>query len=451
MGFISAIIHKIAKYYIEESYMKKNIFILLLAIMLSCCSFTVFAATDPPEITGDSVVVMDASTGEVVYGKSENDQYPPASTTKLMTILLTLENCDLNEVVTVGDYPPTIEGSKIYIGTGEQLTVEQMLYSVIMVSANDCAAALAEHISGSVEAFAELMNSRAKELGCLNTHFCNPHGLYEDEHRTTTYDLALIEKELLKYPKYIEISQTKSSSIEPTNTFTETRPLWNDNRLLHEYYNCYYPAALAGKTGYTDESLHSYVASAKKGDSTFIIAILHDKYKAYYNEVPGLFDWAFENFGTEKAFSNGEEIGIYTTSNGTEIPLIAKEDLSYTKDLTTDSTVSVNINTSAIDGKFFSTGDVITTADVTYGDQSYTIDVLSGSDYYQETIPVLGNLLTTEENTINYKSLWIIIGCIAAAVIIFILLLIRLIKIRILAKKRNKIWNSYYGNNKHKY
>ena len=433
--------------------MKKNISIFLLFFMLlmSFNSYTALAATDPPSITGESVVVMDANTGTVVYGKNENVQYPPASTTKLMTVLLTLENCDLKETVTVGDLPPTIEGSKIYIGTGEQMTVEEMLYSVIMVSANDCAAALAEHISGSIENFATLMNERAKELGCLNTNFSNPHGLYEETHRTTAYDLALIEKELLKFPKYIEISQTKSSYIEPTNTFEERRPLWNDNRLLHEAYSCYYPEALAGKTGYTDESLHSYVASARRGDKTFIIAILFDNAKAYYNEAPGLFNWAFDNFSTEKACSKGEEIGKYTTSNGTVIPLIAQDDVYYTKDVSSDIAQSISIDRNSLEGKFFGANEVVTTASIKYGEQSQSVNLLSSVTYAQETLPVLGTLLTTKDNIINYKSLWFLIISAIVVIVIIIFATIRIIKKMILAKKRKKIWNSYYDDNRRKY
>ncbi len=135
--------------------MKKLLFIILSFFAITLLSYgNAYAYSDPPSITGKSVVVMDANTGAVVYGKDENKPYPPASTTKLMTVLLTLENCDLDEVVTVGEFPPTIEGSKIYVDVGEKMTVEEMLYSVIMVSANDCAAALAEHISGSIEEFA---------------------------------------------------------------------------------------------------------------------------------------------------------------------------------------------------------------------------------------------------------------------------------------------------------
>lgn len=425
--------------------MRKFTFILLVffTVIIMGNYSNVYASTEPPSVTGKSVVVMDANTGAVVYGKDEHTQYPPASTTKLMTVLLTLENCDLNELVTVGAIPPFIEGSKIYIHENEELTVEQLLYAVIMASANDCASALAEHISGTIESFGGLMTSRAKEIGALNTNFTNPHGLYEETHRTTTYDLALIEKELLKYPKYIEISQTKAKLMDTTNLSTEQRPLWNDNRLLHDAYDCYYPDIVAGKTGYTDESKHSFVASAKKDDQAFIVAILFDEKKAYYDEITGVFDWAFENFATEKLFSKGDEIGTYTTSNGTTVPLIIDSDISYTKDTTTDIEPTVTIDKKALNDKFFKPDEVITTVTITYNNQDYIADVISNVEYQETVIPVIGNLVTTEDNTISYVKLaGIILGSILG-ILIILLIIILLIRKRNLAKRRKNYLSSY--------
>lgn len=411
-------------------------------------SNSVFATTEFPPVTGQSVVVMDANTGAVVYGRNEHTQYPPASTTKLMTILLTLENCKMDEIVTVGPIPPFIEGSKIYIHEGEEMTVEQMLYAVIMASANDCSAALAEHISGSIEAFAELMNKRAKELGAMNTNFENPHGLYGENHRSTTYDLALMEKELLKYPKYIEMSQTKALLMDLTNKSEEQRPLWNDNRLIQEGDSRYYPYALAGKTGYTDESKHSYVASAKKEDQSFVVAILYDEQKAYYNEVEAVFEWAFENFATEKLFSKGEQIDVYTTSNGTEIPLIINEDIYYSKDLTSDIPPEVVIDKESLSGKFFNAGEPITSVNINYNNQTYTASLSSTVDYEEKILPVVGGLVTTEENTIDYIKLFkYFIGSVIG-VLAFLLIIILTIRTINLSRRKQK--SMYLSSNKQK-
>lgn len=414
--------------------MKKILICLTMAISILMSNIsTAFAASEPPSASANGVVVMDSVTGAVLYGNNEDTKYPPASPTKLMTVLLTLEKCKLDEKVKVGTYPPTIEGSKIYIDTNEEMTVKEMLYAVIMVSANDCAEALAEHIAGSGEEFAKLMTQRAKELGCKNSNFKNPHGLYDDEHRTTAYDLATIEKELLKHPEYLEISKTKTYMLPPTNIYHEPRPLWNDNRLLHDYEKYYYEYAIAGKTGYTDESRHSFVASATKNNNTFIIAMLYDPVKTYFSDSKNYFEWAFNNFQTVKMFSKGQEITKYTSSNGTVIPLVAAEDVYYTKDLTLATEPEFKFDQSTLRDKFFLKGQPIAQGNVNYNNQSYKVSLVSGADYQKKTLPVVGALLTTDINTINYTYLILLI---ATIVIFFSLLVFALIRN---VKKKNSI------------
>ncbi|WP_017414446.1 D-alanyl-D-alanine carboxypeptidase family protein [Clostridium tunisiense] len=406
--------------------MKKILLSLTLAVSIMTLNISnAFAASQAPSANANGVVVMDAVTGAVIYGNNEDTKYPPASPTKLMTVLLTLEKCKLDEKVKVGTIPPTIEGSKIYIDTNEEMTVKEMLYAVIMVSANDCAEALAEHISGSEEEFAKLMTQRAKELGCKNSTFKNPHGLYDDEHRTTAYDLATIEKELLKHPEYLEISKTKTYMLPATNVYPEQRPLWNDNRLLHNYEKYYYEYAIAGKTGYTDESRHSFVASATKNNNTFIIAMLYDPVKTYFADSKNYFEWAFNNFQTTKLFSKGQEVTKYTSSNGTVIPLLAGEDIYYTKELTLESEPEFKFDANTLKDKFFLKGQPIAQGNVTYNNQSYTVPLVSGVDYEKKILPVVGDLLTTETNTINYTYLGLLILVI---VLFFLLLLFALVR-----------------------
>jgi D-alanyl-D-alanine carboxypeptidase (penicillin-binding protein 5/6) len=400
--------------------MKKMFICLITALCI--VTFNVgnaLASTEPPSANANGVVVMDSKTGAVLYGKEDNTKYPPASPTKLMTVLLTLEKTKLDDVVKVGVNPPTVDGSRIYIDTDEEITVREMLYAVIMVSANDCAEALAEHIGGSQEGFAKIMNERAKELGCKNTNFTNPHGLYDPEHRTSAYDLALIEKELLKHPEYIEISRTKTHFIPPTNKYPEQRPLWNDNRLLHDYEQYYYENVIAGKTGYTDESKHSFVASAEKNGNTFIVSMLYDPVKTYFSDSKNLFEWAFANFQAEKIFSKGQEVTSFTTTNGTVIPLLASEDIYYTKDITSKETPSFKFDSAELNNKFFLKGQPVAEGSVTYGSQSYKVSLVSGLDYEKKLLPIVGDLVTTQTNTINYKYL----GLLIFSIVLFFLLL----------------------------
>ncbi len=175
------------------------------------------------KIAADGVVLMDSKTGKIIYSKNPDKPYPPASTTKIMTALLTLERGNLDDIVTIGRKPPLAEGSKIYILEGEKIKVRDLLYGLLLASANDCAEALAEYLSGSLDNFSKDMNKRAKELGCINTNFVNPSGLYNDKHRTSARDLAIIMNELVKQPEYSKIATTLSYNIPPTNKSKEKK------------------------------------------------------------------------------------------------------------------------------------------------------------------------------------------------------------------------------------
>lgn len=414
--------------------MKKVIASLLLVSTLSFCNFKyIFAAPTAPDPSAAGMVVLDATTGEVLFEKNKDVKYPPASPTKLMTALLTLENCNLDEKVTVGATPPTIEGSRIYIDQGEVLTVRELLYSLIMVSANDCAQALAEHIGGTQENFSKMMNERAVELGCKNTNFTNPHGLYEPNHRTTAYDLALVEKELLKNPEYIKISKTKTLFLDPTNKYKEKRPLWNDNRLLHDYEDYYYEPCIAAKTGYTDESLHSFVASAEKGSEKYIVSLLYDPYKTYFKDSRDIFEWAFNNFDTIKLYSKDDLITSYEAEDGTVIPLLASNDEFYTKDLSVKEEPQISFNTDNLDKKPFLKGQLIATATMKYNNKISEIKLISGTDYTPKRFPVAAKIIKNNERTIKIA---LVIGFIL--LLVLIVLIIRGINLR---KKRRRRLN----------
>lgn len=417
--------------------MKKFINTLLLVCFFSNFNFfSAFAATTPPSCNAEGVVILNAQTGEILYEKNKDNKYYPASPTKLMTALLTLENCNLDEKVTVNDTVPNVDGSKIYLDTGEVLTVKELLYSLIMVSANDSALALAEHISGSVDNFAKMMNDRAKKLGCKNTNFTNPHGLCEKEHKTTAYDLALIERELLKNPIYLEISKTESKTIPPTNKFKEPRPLWNDNRLLHKTEEYYYSPCIAAKTGYTDEALHSFVASAKKGNETFIIAMLRDPVKTYFKDSKALFEWAFENFKTEKVLNKNEKVKDYEAPDGTIIPVLCKSDLIYTKNLSSNEKPEVNFKINNLDNKSILHNQVIGYATFKYKDKEEDISLISGADYIPKKFP--STYKNLKKNYNNVKPYFKIITGIV--ILVIILLTILFIKFKRKRLKRKKLY-----------
>lgn len=375
-------------------------FLLAMAMTLTIPSFKASAAA-APDVSADSAILMDANTGEILYSKDMDAAYPPASTTKIMTALLALENCKLDDVVTVGKKPPMADGSKIYIFEGEQLTVKDLLYGLLLSSANDCAEALAEHVGGSVEGFAEMMNKRAKELGCANTNFVNPSGLYDENHKASSHDLALILSELSKHKEYPEIATTLAYKIGPTNKSTLERPLWNENRLIQKNNAAYYyEYCLGGKTGYTIQSQHSYVSVAEKDGRRLVVALVHDSKKTFFRDALNLFNYGYDGFEKITVYSKGAVVTTYT-SGSTSIPLLASEDFCYYAEKGSDPKFELNLKDVDLSRKVFSKGDELTTAEIkANGTVIGNLKLTSGTDHNilsvsseNNYIPVIGGVL----------------------------------------------------------
>lgn len=253
-----------------------------------------------PEITSEGAILMEAGTGAILYEKNSTESFLTASTTKLMTLLLALENSALGEVVTVSHdavYSIPSDSSRIWVDEGEQLSMKESLYALMLPSANDMAYAIAEHIGGSIEGFAAMMNRRASELGCVNSLFVNPHGYDEGEHHSCPADLAKITQTLLKYPNFTQIAGSKNFKIAATNLCKEDR--WIANTHLMIRGSKAYDGVIAGKTGHTDLAGSNLVTVAKRGNLTLIAVLLKaDNDDTVYAETASLFDYGFDNFGT---------------------------------------------------------------------------------------------------------------------------------------------------------
>lgn len=305
--------------------MKRILYSFLIISFLSLLTFKIQVKADAPAVGGDGAIVMDATTGQILYSKNPDTKYPPASTTKIMTALLVLENCNLNETVKVSDIPPYAIGSKIGLFPGEEMSVWDLLHGLLIESGNDCADALAEHVSGSIDNFTKLMNKRALELGCKNTNFVNPHGLYDPLHRTSAYDLALMLRELSKYPQFHIISTSIGYKIPATNKAPE-RGLWNKDYLLIKGNKLYFNGIIGAKTGYTIDSKFSYVASATRNGETLILAIMHNEKDNCFKDAYNLLNYCFDNFTLKKIYSKGDPITTYK-NNKLEVPLISEKDI----------------------------------------------------------------------------------------------------------------------------
>ena len=256
---------------------------------------------DNLETNSPSVLLMDANTGKILYSKNAFERQFPASTTKIMTAILTLENCKLSDVVTVSHnaiFSIPVGYSHASLQEGEELTVEQLLNVLLIPSANDAAVALAEHIAGSVDAFAEMMNNKAKEIGCLDTHFVNPNGVHNEEHYSTAYDLALIGKYAMQFDDIMRIAKVNQYTLPKTNKYDKEDRIFNaTNGLITKNGNYYYPEATGLKTGYTDKSGYCIVATASKSNVNLLEVVLgSDSIEERYEDCTKLFDYGFENY-----------------------------------------------------------------------------------------------------------------------------------------------------------
>ena len=216
-----------------------------------------------------SEIVMEASTLRVLSENNAHEKKYMASTTKIMTAIVVIENCDIEEEITVGANTVGIEGSSIYLEAGEKLTVKDLLYGLMLRSGNDCAETLAVHLSGSIEEFAALMNKTAEKIGAKNSRFVNPHGLHDDNHYTTAYDLALISCYAIKNPVFKEIVSTQKTTI-PFTTRNTKRVLLNKNKMLKEF-----DGATGIKTGYTKKAGRCLVSSCNRNGMELVSVVLN--------------------------------------------------------------------------------------------------------------------------------------------------------------------------------
>lgn len=362
----------------------------------------------PSSLTSEAAVLIDASSGLVLYEKNPNKKLYPASITKIMTTLIALENCSLNEIVTFSHNAVfSIESGSTHIARkeGEQLTMEQCLYAIMLASANEVSNAVAEHVAGSIDAFADKMNAKAKELGCKNTNFVNANGLHNENHYTTAYDMALISQAALKNETFRKITRTKSYVIPPTNKNDQEFPMANHQQLLLGYkLTKKYDACIGGKTGYTNAARNTLVSFACKDGIELIAVVMKSTPTDQYKDTIKLFDFGFENYesystqdSSKSAYNNNSV--LFTRFNkvfDTTTPLIYTDRTSnYILPIGADQknvTQSMNLyNTPCmVNGK-----QVI-------GDITYTFDskIVGKLDiYYKDLVkPVLEGVVTTSED-----------------------------------------------------
>ena len=264
-----------------------------------------------PAIGAEAAVLMDADTGAVLYAKNMDEELFPASITKLMTCLVAIENCSLDEVITVNQSAINAneaDGSHMYLRAGEQLTLEELLYGILINSANEACNAVGEHIGGSIDGYVDMMNAKAQELGCTHTHFVTANGLHNEEHYTSAHDMALIAQAFFSYDILCRMSSTARYRIPSTDLHDEHN-LHSKNRLYAGAEYAYEPL-VGSKTGFTSLSRQTLVSCAQKGDLRLICVILREESPYQFTDTVTLFDYGFEHFQKVRTSQYETRFGI---------------------------------------------------------------------------------------------------------------------------------------------
>lgn len=382
-------------------FIKKFCVYLFIFLTLNMCLITNVRAEEAksPNISSPAALLMDLRSGKLLYEKNINKKMYPASLTKVMTAIITLEKCDLNDIATVS-YDAVMTLSSGYVTAnlqiGEELTIEQLLYVLMVGSSNDAAIVLAEHISGSVKDFSKLMNEKAKELGCTSTNFVNPNGAHDENHYSTAYDLALIAKYAMQNETFRTLVSTTSYKLPTTNKydkedrlFTTTNALLivNNNTRADNYY---YEYATGIKTGFTTPAKNCLIASANKDGLELLTVVLgsgqdDQGLSERYIDTINLFKYGYDNYILREVVKSGGIVQTVNINNATrdtkKLDAVISNDVSVLIKMEDRNNallpeVSLNENLKAPIKK----GDVIGSVKYTVEGIDYTQDLLANND-----------------------------------------------------------------------
>ena len=370
---------------------KKRFFILLI-IFFSLFPLIGWAAE--PDIASTSALLVEASTGKVLYEKNAYDKMYPASTTKVLTAILVLENCDLNEIATVSHnavYSLPSGYVNANLQKGEEISVNDLMYALMVKSANDAAIVLAEHIGGSIEGFAEMMNKKAQEIGCKNTHFVNPNGIHHDNHYTTAYDLYLMASYAMKNETFRQYVSTTSYTLPITNKYPSLdRYCVTTNDMLRPKSKYYNENIIGIKTGHTTEAKNCLIAGAQKNGIELISVVLHSGTNSAglserYVDTAALMDYGFEDFQFSDFIKQSSVIQNIEIENGSKktrnLELVAKDTLTAYLNKETDfANLSPEVNLNENLEAPIKAGEVVGTISYTIDNIKYTTELLAKSN-----------------------------------------------------------------------
>lgn len=434
---------------------------------------TIYADTKPdfpkaPDIVGKSAILIEPTTGTILYEKEPHKKMYPASITKILTALLTLENCKMNEEIVYSKKnieSLTWEDSNIECKVGEKMTVKDGIYALMLASANETATALAEHISGSTENFTQLMNDRAKQAGAKNTHFVNANGLHDDNHYVTAYDMAMIMTDAIQYPAFLDVIHSTEYTIPANNKRKKPYPSVQRHMMIHPTSQYYDADVIGGKTGYTDQAGKCLVTYAKRGNISLISVVLKSDGDLVFDDTRKLLDYGFDNFQFVNVFEN--DTRFKTNSLDTLVSPFSTTDkiISVDKDASIIIPNNVSITDLKTEVSFHLTDNSFATITYKYGNHimgsAKMKYVNSGSDFEKEESTTSETLKQNKETSAkiaetthattkntskegNFSHLFTIIIIIFVVIIIVSILTAILIhrrnlnKIRAMKRRRNR-------------
>ena len=367
---------------------------ILIIFMLFCLVFMNFSFASEPNVASTAAILVESSTGKILYEKNAYEKMFPASTTKVLTAILVLESCDLNEIATVSHnaiYSIPNGYVNCNLQEGEKISVKDLMYALMVKSANDAAIVLAEHVGGSVENFANRMNEKAKEIGCKNTHFVNPNGIHDENHYTTAYVLYLMATYGMQNETFRNYVSTTSYTLPATNKYpTADRICITTNDMLRPGSKYYNENVIGIKTGYTKEAQNCLIAGFRKNNVELISVVLQagtnsEGLSERYVDMQALFDYGFQDFDFSDIVTKNDVIQTIEIENGNKdtknLDLITKDTLtSYIHNSTDLQSLAPKVELNEKLEAPIQAGDTLGKITYTVDDVEYTTELLAKSD-----------------------------------------------------------------------
>lgn len=404
-----------------------------------------------PKVMAETAIVMDMDTGEVLYAKGIDEKRAPASTTKIMTAMLAIEKVPFETQITFTDEVNNIEAGSTHIGIkpGETLTMKDCAYAILLASANEVSSGVAEYIGTTVPAFVDMMNQRAKELGCTNTHFVNANGLYDENHYTTARDLAIIAKAAFQNETFREVIKTPYYIVPKTNITDEERRLNNHHKMVLQGSE-HYEGCLGGKTGYTEKAGNTLITYAERDGRKLVCVLLADiNIVAQYTDTKALLDYGFDSFqlldtaAVSLSPSKSDDLGKLLDEKGLLGTALETSSISIPKEIVEKLTYKTTLENNMLNIDYYYGEQQIGSSSIQASDEILKVSQeLSPKEITKTDASVSPNLSkdndTSEKNNLLPSWKYIALFLLITGVLFYIVVLIVTIKRSIKRRKRRK-------------